>query len=383
MRRAHFLAGSAALAAASGARASALAPFAQQFTIGVSVPLSGALEPYGRQILNGAQAAIDYTNRYQAPSQPVFYARPYDDQGTTAMALTNASFISQDLSVLAAIGPLTTDMILQAMPTYQNAATAVIIPANSADVITNRGFRGLYRLQTKDSTEGQLFARTALSQFKPVSSLAVTQDGTYGPDLAQGFTAQAKADKRTADTFTFSHDSPGFAAAANAIVATKADYVFLAGKVGSMGPLIPALIAAGYTGKFGLGDGFYDLSTTKQYGAQLSGSWVASGFPPLNRAPSVGIQLAEFQRNVGAVSAFSAYGYTAAQILISAIQRSNATTKVQVLQSMLTGSTYQTLTGSYTFNFAGDNFDPNIYFFSVQKDGFQYEKPAHPSGFII
>src|SRR5271156_1680349 len=102
MKRREFLAGSAAAAAALAAPAYAqVAPgLSQEFAIGVSVPLSGPLQPFGQQIIKGVQAAIDENNRYGAPLQAVFGMRGFDDQNSLAVATTNAQLAAADPAVL-------------------------------------------------------------------------------------------------------------------------------------------------------------------------------------------------------------------------------------------------------------------------------------------
>jgi branched-chain amino acid transport system substrate-binding protein len=387
MRRSRFLAGGAALAAAASALPARAqfgnTPYRQQLTIAVSVPLSGPLASYGQQVVNGARAAVDYNNQFAAPLERVFAVRQFDDQGVLAIATTNAQFAAGDTTVVAMIGNLTADVTVGAIPEYSNDGLALVVPAITADSVTARGYRNVFRLPTKDSLEGALFARTVLKDVKPTLALAITQDGGYGPDVAQGFVAQARADKRRAAAFSFPASAPDYAAAAKAIVAKSPDYLYLAGKVGAMGPLVPALVAAGYRGGFGLSDGFYDLSTIKQYGSQLSGALIGTSFPPLKRAPGDFMLLTDLTHRIGDVTPFSAYGYASAQIVMSAVKRTGAVDKTGTLQALLTGGTYETLTGSYSFDFQGDPIDPNIYLFALGKDDFEYKKPAHPTGFVL
>jgi len=387
MRRSRFLAGGAALAAAASALPARAqynpTPYRQILAIAVNVPLSGPLGTYGQQIVNGARAAVDYNNQYSAPLERIFTIRTFDDQNALAIAIANAQFAAGDLTVMATIGNLTADVTIGTLPEYANDGMPLIVPASTVDAITGRGFRNVFRLPTKDTTEGQLFARTILPKSNTTLALAVLQDGAYGAELAQGFVAQAKALKIAAEAVAFPTENPDYARAAAAIVARKPDYLFLAGKLAAMGPLVPALRAAGYKGAFGLGDGFYDPQTIALYGAQLTGAMVATSFAPLKRAPGDFMTLSDLTARVGDVTAYSAYGYASAQIVMSAVKRTNAIDRGSTLQALVAGTTYQTLTGSYSFDFSGDPVNPNIYFFSIGKDGFKYEKPAYPTGFVL
>ena len=383
MRRRAFLAGSAAALAPAVAGAQ-IYPNGQlrQVTIGVSVPLSGPLEQYGREIAKGVEAAIDETNRFTAPLQRAFGIRTFDDRNSGAIATSNVSIAAADPSIIAMVGNLTADVTLQALPQYANANFAVIVPSVTADTITTRGFRNIFRLPTKDSTEGVLFARTVLPKHKAMKILAIAVDGDYGTEVARGFIDQAKSDKHDAEQVTLPNGfDPG--AIAESLVQRKPEYIFLCGKADRLGPFADVLRTAGYKGTFGASDGFYTQTTIDKYASVLDGALVASSFPPLDKVPSIFQIFNDFQHYVGSITAFSAYGYAAAQIIISGVQRTNAVTRFSLLTTLQQSATYNTLVGQYSFNFAGDATIPNIYLYSVNADGFHFEKPAVPTGFVV
>src|SRR5665213_2185690 len=145
MRRSRFLAGSAALGAAASAlpaRAQyANTPYRQVLSIAVNVPLSGPLASFGQQIVNGARAAVDYNNQYSAPLERIFSIRTFDDQNALAIAIANAQFAAGDLTVMATIGNLTTEVTVGTIPECANDGMPLIVPASTADAITGRGYR--------------------------------------------------------------------------------------------------------------------------------------------------------------------------------------------------------------------------------------------------
>jgi len=383
MRRRAFLAGSAAALAPSIASAQLL-PGGQlrQATIGVSVPMSGQFADYGKEVAKGVAAAIDETNRFNAPLTLAFGIRTFDDQNSGAIATANVSIAAADPSIVAMVGNLTADVTLQALPQYANANFALMIPTITADAVTARGYRNVFRLPTKDSTEGVLFARTILPRHKTMSVIAVAVDGDYGGEVANGFVNQAKSDKHDADAVILpAKFDPG--AAAEALVKRKPDYIFLCGKVDRLGPFAQTLRTAGYKGDFGASDGFYTQTTIDKYASTLEGAVVASPFPPLDKAPSIFQLFNDFEHYAGSITAFSAYGYAAAQLIIAAVRRSTTPTRFSVLTTLQQNGTYNTILGQYSFTFTGDAAVPNIYLYSAKSDGFAFVKAAVPTGFIV
>lgn len=394
MKRRAFIAAAGA-AAAGGALTTARAqvvpvqpitPYSQflpQLTIAVNVTLSGALQKYGQEIVKGVQAAVDEQNRFTAPIGHVWGCRPLDDRNDPGLAAANASVAAGDSTCIAIVGNLTAAMTLAALSRYANSGFAVIVPTVTADAVTQRGYHNVYRLPAKDSAAGRLFAGAALEAKKGVPALAVAFDGDYGYDVARGFVEQARTDHHAADLLLFPAGKTDPADAARTVLDRSPQYVFLAGKTAALGPVAEALRLAGYTGDFGASDGFYNTDTIDKYAKVLDGAYVAASLPPLNRVPSAAQLLTDFQREVTQITAFSAYGYGAAQLVISASQRSNASTKSALLTSLQAGGTFTTLVGQFAFKLSGDPLIPNIFLYAVGKDGFSYVRPAIRTGFVF
>ncbi len=393
MKRRSFIAAAGA-AAAGGALAPARAQiipqpigpnqqFLPQLTIAVNVTLSGPLQKYGQEIVKGVQAAVDEQNRFTAPVSHVWACRPLDDRNDGALAAANANVAAADSTCIGIVGNLTSAMTLAALSHYANTGFAVIVPTVTADAITQRGYHNVYRLPAKDSAAGRLFASAALEQKKGVAALAIAFDGDYGYDVARGFVDQAKADRHAADMLLFPVDKTDAADAARTVLDRSPAYVFLAGKTATLGPVAEAMRLAGYTGDFGASDGFYNTDTIEKYAKVLDGAYVGASLPPLNRIPSAAGLLTDFQREVTQITAFSAYGYGAAQLIVSASQRSNASTKSTLLTSLQAGGTFTTLVGQFAFKISGDPLIPNIFLYTVGKDGFAYARPAIRTGFVF
>ncbi|MGA8534881.1 MAG: branched-chain amino acid ABC transporter substrate-binding protein [Candidatus Tumulicola sp.] len=386
MKRPAFLAGTAAVmgALAAPARAQILnQPFLQQLTIGVNVTLSGPLQKYGVEVVRGVQAAVDETNRFTTPISHVWGMRTYDDRNDVALAATNASVAASDPSVIGIVGNLTGAMTLASLSRYANVNFAVVVPTVTEDAITNRGYHNVFRLPAKDSTSGRLFAASVLPEKRGAAAIAVALDGDYGYDVARGFVQEAKSERHSADVLLFPAKGIDPAAAARTVLDRSPEYVFLCGTTAMLGPLAEALRLAGYTGDFGASDGFYNGDTIAAHAKALDGAYVASSLPPLERIPSAIQLLTDFEREVSQVTAFSAYGYAAAQVLIAASARTSAFTRFTLLASMQRSPTFTTLVGQYSFNVFGDPLIPNIYIYTVGRDGFKFARPAIRNGFVL
>lgn len=385
----------AAAAAASGVAAPARAQvvplqpiqspqqYLQQFTIGVNVTLSGPLQKYGQEVVKGVQAAVDETNRFNAPISHVWGLRPLDDRNDPGLAASNANVAAADFTVVGMIGNLTAPMTLAALSRYANVGFAVIVPTVTADAVTKRGYHNVYRLPAKDSSSGRLFASAALEGKRGLTAIAIAFDGDYGYEVASGFVQQARSDRHPAEVLLFPIDKTDPAQAARTVLDRSPGYVFLAGKTSEMGPIAEALRLADYPGEFGAADGFYNSETIATYATALAGAYVASPMPPIDRVPSAVQLVTDFEREVTQITTQSAYGYAAAQLLIAATQRGNATSRTELLRSLQEGGTFTTLVGQFAFNISGDPLIPNIYLYKVGSDGFKFSRPAIRTGFVF
>lgn len=354
----------------------------QQLTIGVNVPLTGADAYYGQEVAKGVRAAVDETNKYNATLQRAYGIRVFDDQNSGAIATSNVLVAASDPSVVGMVGNLTLDVTMTALPQYANAGFPLAVPCVTGDALTKQGYHNVYRLPASDSAEGRLFASAVLKRRASMNVLGVVVDKDYGLATGSAFVAQAKADKHNAQLLTLESnaDVPDSSAI---IMRNQPGYIFMAGRPDKLGPIAVALRTGGYTGDLGFSDSFYSQDTVKNYGKTLSGALVASSLPPLNRVPSIVGYYNDFANEVGQVTAFSAYGYAAAQLLIQASQRANAINRFQILTQLQEGGTYQLLVGQYSFGPFGDATLPNVYLFALGPDGFTFSRSAFQDGFVV
>lgn len=371
-----------AVGAPLAARAQFTRGFQQPLTIIVNAPLSGDGGSSGIQIASGVQAAIDEANRTGGTFGTAFQMRPIDDQDALAQSMVNVQFAASDPTCVAVVGGYDGALIAASLQSYAQAQMPLLVPGSTADDVTARGYRNVWRLPTKDSTEGALAAQFIASRAKPKMALGVSQDGDYGPAVLQGFLNQARAAKLAADGYTFPLQKPDFAAAAAAIMTKSPDYIYLCGNSTAMGGLIPALRGAGYKGTFGASQGFYNQATLTSYAAEFGGGMISTSFPPLERAPDFANQLADFRARYQ-VTALSAFAYAAAQIIMAAVRRSGATNRLAALSALQAPTPYNTIVGSFQFTYGGDPIDPLVYFYSVTDGKFKFIAPSHATSFVL
>jgi len=381
-----FLGGAASITAAVAAPASpASAQFAPLASVAVIGPESGAQVQLGQQMVNGVRGCFDDINGLRTTASTRFWAvRPFDDQNALANALLVSRFAISDQNQCGAIGHLSGKITSQVLRYYADANMALIVPAATTDSITAQGYRNVFRLTTKDSTEGTLHAKFIAAEKRGKKVAVVYVDGgDYGPEVAGTFLKQTGGDGLNPVDVKLSNDRPDFEGAATTIVQSQADLVFFAGLAPSLGRLVPALRNAGWNGQFDGSAGFFDAGLWPSYGKQIEGLIVSTSMPPLQIVPAALAIKSQYEGTYGPMSPIAAFAYSAAQIYVTAVQRFSSTSRVMVARAIAQPIPIQTLVGTFTFDAFGDPMDPNVYFYRLEGGTWHYVRAAHPSSYIV
>jgi len=387
-RRSLIAGASAGALLAAGTASPALAvfgdtPLGGTITLGVVGPFTGDTIRLGEQMGNGVRAAIDDANRFRGSLDKAYALRTFDDQNLLASGIVNAQFACDDTNVVAVIGHLSGRITEAAMQTYVTNKMPVICPASTYDRLTAHGYGNLIRLGTKDSTEGHLAARYIATTIKPKSVVALYQDGDYGADVVTGFQEQMLGDKIASSAIGFAWEKPDFAAVAKTALAKSPDVIFLAGVPRDMGPIVPKLRQAGYTGAFFASQGFFDPATLKTYAKELEGLTISSSTPPLALAPGAFRIKNDYERRYGPMSPLAAFSYAAAQIVIATVRRTGAADRIAVQRTLASSTSFDTVVGPVSFANDGDPQNPNAYFYVVKDGAWRYVTAANPNGFVV
>jgi branched-chain amino acid transport system substrate-binding protein len=385
--RGRFLGGATAFAAGVAARAASASfgdqPLAAVTMIGVAGPFTGKDLGYGEQIANGVRAATDDANRLRGSLDRLFQIKTFDDENTIASGIVNAQFACDNPSIACVIGHLSGTVTDAALRTYAPAGMPLIVPTATLDKITSHNYPYVWRLTTKDSSEGRLAAKTFSAVLKPQQAVVLYQNGDYGFEVASGAVEELDLGKVPTKHIMIPWDKPNFPDAAKETLAATPDVVFLAGTARDLGPMLHELRAAGYKGPFYASQGFFDPQTIAKYGRDAEGLTVSSSMPPLALAPSVFRIRTDFEAKYGRMTPLSTFGYAAAQIAIAACRRVGAGDRAGAARGLRVPFPYDTVVGPMQFLPTGDPVDPNVYFYSVTGGDWKYVRAAHPSSFVL
>src|SRR5207247_9655169 len=164
------------------------APIAQgkgTIKIASQSPLSGGQAALGEGIKLGAQLAVE---KFKGPLEKMGFKVefiPYDDQAKPDVGVSNSKNIIADKDILAIIGHLNSGVAIPSSEVYKEVSLAMISPANTNPLITDRGLPNVSRVCGRDDVQGVVGARFAKDDLKVKSVYIVHNKNQYGQGIAE------------------------------------------------------------------------------------------------------------------------------------------------------------------------------------------------------
>jgi branched-chain amino acid transport system substrate-binding protein len=239
--------------------------------------LSGDNGNLGKNMINGAQIAIDAFNKAN-PGCQVTFDTAYDSQGDPAQATPLADKIVADAKIIGLIGPGFSGETKATMPTFEKAGLPMITPGATNAKLSTNGWKMFHRILANDDKQ----APGIVTYIKGAGAtkVAVIDDASdYGKGLADAVRTGLGALDVANDTID--PKAADFSAAVTKVKTAGADYVFYGGYYAEAAKLVKQLKDGGVTAKFVSGDGSLDVGFIKNAGDAAEGAVLtATGAPP-------------------------------------------------------------------------------------------------------
>src|SRR2546421_10354849 len=160
--------------------------------IATQSPLSGGQAALGEGIKLGAQLAVE---KFKGPLEKLGFKVefvPYDDQAKPDVGVANAKNIIADKDILAVIGHLNSGVAIPSSEVYKEVSLAMISPANTNPVVTDRGYPNVNRVCGRDDVQGVVGSEFASATMKSKSVYIIHDKTPYGQGVAEFFRDDAK-----------------------------------------------------------------------------------------------------------------------------------------------------------------------------------------------
>src|SRR5216684_331837 len=160
--------------------------------IATQSPLSGGQAVLGEGIKRGSQLAVEkMKGNLEKMGYKVDFV-PFDDQAKPDVGVANAKNIIADKDIMVVIGHLNSGVAIPSSEVYKEVTLAMISPANTNPVVTDRGYPNVDRVCGRDDVQGVVGAEFAHGALK-VKSASIIHDKTqYGQSISVFFKADSE-----------------------------------------------------------------------------------------------------------------------------------------------------------------------------------------------
>lgn len=328
--------------------------------IASQTPLSGPQSVLGISMRNATELAINQLSGDIAALGFTVEYVPYDDQATPDVGVSNAQQIVSDEAILAVIGHLNSGVAIPSSEVYNDNNLAMVSPANTNPLITDRGYPTVSRVCGRDDLQGPTGARFVQDELG-LNSVYILHDTTaYGQGVAEFFRQEAEASGMTVLGFEGTEEASNFDSLLQPILALNPEVIYFGGIYSQTGIFLNQARSAGFSGVFVGPDGTDSSEFAELAGDAAIGAYYTSVAGPASIYPNAAQFIEDYTAAYGEPpQPFAAQSYDATAIVLAAIARAiessgGLPTRTQVAEEIRMTQDYEGLTGTITFDANGD-----------------------------
>jgi branched-chain amino acid transport system substrate-binding protein len=321
--------------------------------IGMAGVLTGGDGQIGASMLNGSQIAIDEWNAKGGVLGKKIESISLDDEGSPQKAVTVAQSLI-DAGVVAVIGHFNSGCTIPASRLYNDAKIVEISPGSTNPQYTEQGFPYAFRICGRDDQQGAVIANFLHDDKKPDKIAILDDKTTYGEGLAtvvkNAFTAKGG---QVVMFQGIDANDLDFRSSIAVAQGSGAQALFWGGMYKGGGPLCVQMRQAGLDIPFISDDGCQDQKFVNTVGGDAKDVYVSFG-KDYTDTPAAQAFIQKYKDTYHQdVGSYSIYGYDAAQVLLTAIDKAQSTDADKV-SAVLKGQPFDTIQGKIEFDSKGD-----------------------------
>lgn len=343
--------------------------------IATQSPLSGEQAALGEGIKLGAQLAIE---KLKAPIEKLGFKVelvPFDDQAKPDVGVANAKNILADPDILLVDGHLNSGVALPSSEAYKEAMLAMISPANTNPLITDRNYPNVSRICGRDDVQGDVGATFAKEVLKVKSAYVIHDKTLYGQGVAEFFRDKAKQLGIEIRGFEGTEEKANFDPILTPIKAKNPDLVYFGGIYNQAAVLFKQAREKGIKSQFLGPDGLDSSELVKIAGKTVVGMHYTTVVGPPTIYPEAKQFIKDYKAKFGKdPEPFAAQAYDVAAIGLKAIE--NAIKKAggkkpgrELVSAEVRGiKNFTGVTGTINFDGKGDPVKAKYFIIKVVSD---------------
>ena len=239
-------------------------------TIAMAGPLTGADAPFGGNVRDGAQLAVDQHNAANPGCQVQLKA--FDTEGDPQKATAIAPQIVDDAAIVGLVGPTWSGETKATGSVFDQAGLVALTPAATNPSLSEQGWKTFFRGLSSDAVQGPSLANY-LKNSVGVKKACVIDDSTdAGVGQADAVRQTLGPITDTACSISVKKGDKDFSAAVTQVKNQSPDVVVYASYYTEAALLLQQLRDAGYTGLFSGPDGLKDPQFVRAAGEAAKGA---------------------------------------------------------------------------------------------------------------
>lgn len=293
--------------------------------LGMLTPLTGSSAAIGPYMKDGAQLAVDEINAKGGVDGRKLSLTVEDEACDPKTAAAGAAkLVSAGVDV--SVGGYCSSATLPTLSIFDKAHIPMIIPAaNSADLLAQR-LRNVFLINGTGIQQAEAASKFIKAESR--KGVALIDDNTsYSTDITQRTADEVKLlGGKVANHQSVTAGESDYSGAVNAVMDSKADFVYWTGYYQEGGLLIKQLKAAGYTGRIMVADGSVDGKLIKIADQKNAQGVFATMTQTPQTIPGGEAWVAGYKKKFGSEPGpYSTQAYDAVRVAAEAIRTADST----------------------------------------------------------
>jgi branched-chain amino acid transport system substrate-binding protein len=276
--------------------------------------------------------------------------------------------------VTGVIGHFNSSCSIPASDVYDRAGIPMISPGSTNPQLTDKGYKGVFRVCGRDDQQGKVGADFVTGQLK-LNRVAVLHDKTtYGQGLADEF-KKALGDKVEVVYYGgIVQGDKDFKGVLTTVKEKNPELVFFGGIYPEAGLMVRQAKEIGLMAPFMSGDGSIDPKFIEIAGAAADGTYLTFSPDPQN-IPTAKAFVERYKVKYGDLGPYSIYAYDAANIMLAAIKEANSS-EGKLITDKLHSMEFNGALGMIKFDGKGDvTAEPYVIWVTKNGKFVEYWKP--------
>lgn len=300
--------------------------------IGIAGPMTGDQAKMGMDFKNGVLLAVEEWNNKGGVLGKKIEMIVSDDQHDPKQAVSVANKMI-NAGVVGIIGHFNSSCSIPASDVYNRAGIPMITPASTNPQLTEKGYKGVFRVCGRDDQQGRVAADFVMGYLK-LREVAILHDKTtYGQGLADEFKKFVGDKVKVVYYGGIVQGDKDFKMVLIAIKAKKPELIFFGGIYPEAGLIVKQAREIGLTSKFMSGDGTIDPKFIEIASVSAEGTFLTFSPDPKN-IPSAKGFIDKYQSRYGEVGPYSIYALDSANIMLTAIKAANSTEGKSIIDKL-------------------------------------------------